>query len=577
MSLQPSPVPPVPQQTAHVARAAFPKGNPYLRLRDELGTVFRDDDFTDLYPRRGQPALAPWRLALVTVLQFREGLSDRRAADAVRSRIDWKYLLGLELTDPGFDASVLCEFRSRLLAGHAEERLLEKLLERCRELALITARGRQRTDATHVLASIRTMNRLELLAETLRAALNELATVAPQWLRPLAPAAWYEHYSRRIEDSRLPRSQAEREAYARTVGEDGFLLLDRLGLPEAPDEVRALPRVDVLRRVWDRHFERTGGGVVRLRPNGELPPAAEGIESPYDPDARYRSKSGMHWTGYVALLTETCDEEHPHLIAHVATTTAAVHEVNCTAPIQVALAGLGLSPSEHLVDAGFVTAELLVSSWDERGIQLVGPPRQDASWQNRTEGAFGAEHFAIDWERKQVRCPQGHLSAMWKPYTEPDRAPYVSVRFRESDCLACPVRPSCTRAAKQGRSLRLPLREQYEALQGMRSYLESEAGCRGCTGGEPALRGRSRRGCDHLGCGGRGIEARRRRTFSTWRRLWRSISAGFQTGQGVCRERRRGCHDSRGWQPEWNSPAVSGAWRPTVRRSKPLISKGWAP
>jgi transposase len=107
---------PVPEDTARVARAAFPDGNPYLRLRDELGTIFHDTDFTDLYPLRGQPALAPWRLALVTVLQFREDLSDRPAADAVRARIDWKYLLGLELTDPGFDASVLCEFRSRLLA-----------------------------------------------------------------------------------------------------------------------------------------------------------------------------------------------------------------------------------------------------------------------------------------------------------------------------------------------------------------------------------------------------------------------------------------------------------------------------
>src|SRR3954447_26540330 len=122
--------------TARVARAAFPKGNPYLRLRDELGTVFGDADFADLYPRRGQPALPPWRLALVTVLQFREDLSDRRAADAVRARIDWKYLLGLKLDDPGFDASALCEFRSRLLAGKAEGRLLEKLLGHCKELGL---------------------------------------------------------------------------------------------------------------------------------------------------------------------------------------------------------------------------------------------------------------------------------------------------------------------------------------------------------------------------------------------------------------------------------------------------------
>lgn len=479
MSLQPRPVPPVPEQTASVARAAFPKGNPYIRLRDELGTIFGDDDFLDLYPRRGQPALAPWRLALVTILQFREGLSDRRAVDAVRARIDWKYLLGLELTDPGFDASVLCEFRARLIAGGAGERLLEKLLGRCRELELVKARGRQRTDATHVLASVRVMNRLELLAETLRAALNELATVAPLWLRGLAPAAWYERYSRRVEDSRLPRSQAEREAYARAVGEDGYLLLDRLAAPAAPAELRSLPQVEVLRRVWERHFERRGGvdaGAVRLRPEGTLPPAAEGIESPYDPEARYRSKSGLHWTGYAAVLTETCDEDRPHVITHVATTTAAVHEVNSTAAIQQALVGLDLPPGEHLVDAGFVTAELLVSSREGHGIRLVGPPRLDVSWQNRTEGAYGVEDFAIDWEREQARCPQGRLSASWKQYTDAGRAPHVLVRFRASDCRACPVRSRCTRAAQQGRSLRLPQRGPYEALQEMRSFLGGAEG-----------------------------------------------------------------------------------------------------
>src|SRR3954454_21773933 len=159
MSLQPRPNPPVPDDTARVARAALPGGNPYLRLRDELGTIFGDADFADLYPRRGQPALSPWRLALVTILQFREDLSDRRAADALRARIDWKYLLGLELDDPGFDASVLCEFRSRLLAGEAEERLLERLLERARALGLLKARGRQRTDATQCQNQPRLMRR----------------------------------------------------------------------------------------------------------------------------------------------------------------------------------------------------------------------------------------------------------------------------------------------------------------------------------------------------------------------------------------------------------------------------------
>ena len=103
MSLNPRAIGPVPAATVQVARAAFPRGNVYMKLREELGPVFSDEDFTDLYPDRGQPALPPWRLALVTVLQFRENLSDRQAAEAVRARIDWKYLLGRELTDPGFD------------------------------------------------------------------------------------------------------------------------------------------------------------------------------------------------------------------------------------------------------------------------------------------------------------------------------------------------------------------------------------------------------------------------------------------------------------------------------------------
>jgi len=226
--LKPSPIEPVPEGTARVAKAAFRKGNPLLSVRDELGAIFADADFADLFPRLGQPGLAPWRLALVTLLQFRENLPDRQAAEAVRARIDWKYLLGLELTDPGFDHSVLCEFRSRLLKGSAEERLLPKLLEACQARGLLKARGRQRTDATHVLASIRVLNRLELLGETLRAALNELATVAPDWLRGAASRAWYERYARRVEDGRLPRAAAEREAYARTVGKDGFALLQEI-------------------------------------------------------------------------------------------------------------------------------------------------------------------------------------------------------------------------------------------------------------------------------------------------------------------------------------------------------------
>jgi transposase len=118
--LRPMPIEPIPPETARVARAAFPKSNRYLRVADELDMLFTDEAFLALFPTHGQPAQPPWRLALVTLLQFAEGLSDRQAANAVRGRIDWKYVLRLELTDPGFDASVLSEFRTRLITGAAQ-------------------------------------------------------------------------------------------------------------------------------------------------------------------------------------------------------------------------------------------------------------------------------------------------------------------------------------------------------------------------------------------------------------------------------------------------------------------------
>jgi len=392
MSLKATPIEPVPEGTARVAKAAFRKGNPLLSLRDELGAIFADADFADLLPKLGQPGLPPWRLALVTLLQFRENLPDRQAAEAVRARIDWKYLLGLELTDPGFDHSVLCEFRSRLLAGSAEERLLGRLLDACQARGLLKARGRQRTDATHVLASIRVLNRLELVGETLRAALNELATAAPDWLRGAVPEVWHKRYAGRVEDGRLPRAAAEREAYARTVGEDGFVLLDRLDRPEAPEELRRLPAVEVLRRVWARQFVRepagppSGGEAVRLRGKGDPPPEAGPVESPYDPEARFRTRSGTSWTGYIVHLTETCEDDAVHLLTHAMTTTAAVHEARCTEAIHRALLDKGLVPSEHLVDAAYVDAELLVRGREEMGIDLVGPPRPNPSWQGKVEG-----------------------------------------------------------------------------------------------------------------------------------------------------------------------------------------------
>jgi transposase len=481
MSLQPSSIPPVPEETARVARAAFRKGNVYIRLRDELGALYEDADFAQLFPAVGPPGLPPWRLALVTVMQFLEGLSDRQAADAVRGRIDWKYALSLELTDPGFDFSVLSEFRGRLVAGAAEQLLLGRMLERFRERSLVKARGRQRTDSTHVLGSLRVLNRLELLGETLRAALNALATEAPEWVRSVAPAEWFQRYAHRIEESRLPRGKEAREAYARSVGENGFALLEALEAPGAPAELKHLPAIEILRRVWQRHFECTldgklPAGGVRLRADRELARAAEALESPYETEARFRTKRSTSWTGYMVHFSETCDPEDVHLITHVETTPASVHEAMRTAEIHQALEGKGLPPKEHLVDAAYVSAEVLVSGPERHGISVVGPPRPKPNWQAKMEGAYTAEHFHVDWENRCAVCPQGKSSIYWRESQRRSGDPFVIARFDATDCSTCDTRHLCTRSARHPRQLFLKPQAQYEALQAMRERITSEEG-----------------------------------------------------------------------------------------------------
>lgn len=201
---------PVPEQTARVAHAAFPSGNIFLWMRAELGQIYRDEDFGDLYAQQGQPGWSAWRLAMVCVMQFLEDLSDRQAADAVRGRIDWKYALGLELEDSGFDYSILSEFRSRLGSGEASVRLLDRLLAHLAQQGWLKSRSQQRTDSTHILSAIRTLNRLESVGEMLRAALNAIATVEPEWLQSWVPQSWYERYGRAIEDYHCPKKARTR-------------------------------------------------------------------------------------------------------------------------------------------------------------------------------------------------------------------------------------------------------------------------------------------------------------------------------------------------------------------------------
>jgi transposase len=255
--------------------------------------------FAHLFPNDGHPAEDPARLALVLIMAFAEGLSDRQAADGVRSRIDWKFALALPLDDPGFDASVLSEFRSRLIAGNAERLLFDTLLEHLREHNLVKPGGRQRTDSTHVLAAIHVLNRLECLGETLRHALTTLAMVAPDWLRSWVPSVWFDRSSQRIDEDRLPPGKPERYALAEQIGADGVQVLTTVYAAVAPTWLREIPAVQILRQVGVQQFYPPDGeGRICWRTAEDLPPAALLMSSPYDPDARYSRKRDTEWTGY---------------------------------------------------------------------------------------------------------------------------------------------------------------------------------------------------------------------------------------------------------------------------------------
>ena len=466
MSLRAEDEYPIPEETRRVAHAAFPKSTLCMRLADRLGPLYRDEQFAALFPARGQPALSPARLALVTVLQFVEGLSDRQAADAVRGRIDWKYALGLELTDPGFDRTVLSEFRGRLVGGEAGLLLLDTLLVRARELGLLKRRGRQRTDSTHVLAAVRTLNRLERVGETLRAALNELAAVAPGWLQALAPAAWYERYGERVENYDLPESEAERQQLASAIGADGRQLLRAIDAAERP-ELGALPAVAILRRVWDEQYVETAGRVA-LRAIEAMPSPATVIASPYDPEARYSSKRGMAWVGYRAQLTETCDPDAPSLIVSVETTPATVPDDTMLAVVHASLAERDLLPGEHPVDKGYTDSRALVDGPRRFGVEILGPVAGDPSWQAHTSDGFDKAAFAIDWERQTVTCPAGKRSLSWSPHSYAKNDMAFEVRFSRKDCTPCPLRARCTRAKREPRIIRLQARDQHEALRAAR-------------------------------------------------------------------------------------------------------------
>ena len=511
MSVQPMPWPEPAPEVAAAVRAAYRRREPPLpvAVRDRLGELFPDAEFAPGFGVRGRPGWSPGRLALVTVLQMAENLTDRQAADAVRDKISWRYALGLDLADEGFDASVLSEFRTRVVEHGLEQRVLDLLLDALKAEGLVGAGGKQRTDSTHVISAVRDLNRLELAGESVRACLEAVAVAAPDWLPTVIDVAdWGRRYGARVDTWRLPTSTTRRAELMAAYGRDAVALLGAIHDTDdaaTPPWLRELPAVDVLRRVLVQNYVITttaqGREVVRAREadTDGLPPGRTRLSSPYDLDARWAAKGDdVAWNGYKVHITETCCDpadptpadptpadptpadptpagadtigqnaagqnaagqnpagpnaagqnaggERPNIITGVATTDATVPDAAMTEKIHATLAGRELLPAQHYLDSGYPSAALVVDSLHRWGVSLVTPLLADQSPQARAGAGYDRASFTIDFDTQRATCPQGHSSTWWNPVTQRGTDAIV-IKFAADTCRPCPVRDQCTRS-----------------------------------------------------------------------------------------------------------------------------------
>jgi transposase len=492
MSVKPAPWPEPDPQVAAAVRVMYygsRKTEPPLAVavRDRLGEWLHDADFASAFGVRGRPGWSPSRLALVTVLQRAENLTDRMAAEAVRTRLDWKYLLGLALDDPGFDHSVLPEFRAKVAEAGLERAVLDALLERLVSDGLVKAGGKQRTDSTHVIAAVAALNRLELAGESVRAALEALAAAHPGWTAQVLHAGeWNCRYGTPVTSWRPPMSEKKRAELAVTYAKDGFALLEAVCHPASPAWLRELPAVETLRLVLLQNYTRTvhsdGREVIKRRekaPEGDgLPPGHRRIASPYDTGARWGVKREEFWLGYKLHVTETCDDQppcscggghargcaaaaFPNLITAVATTDATVTDNAMTSVIDDELAAKGLAPGRHYLDSGYLSAAIVVEEARRCGIALVGPLLADTSVQARAGAGYARAGFTADYDAMTVTCPQGKTSVSWSPCAQRGKDMIVAT-FSPDDCGPCPARGLCTTSSTKRRQLSIMPRDLAE-------------------------------------------------------------------------------------------------------------------
>jgi transposase len=463
---------PVPEETARTVRAAHRKGHAYIAFADEFAELFEVGDFSELYSTLGQSAVHPVRLAMATLLQFANGFSDRQAVEAISDSLLWKYVLRLELGHPGWDASVLSEFRQRLMEGGCESLLFDKLLHVAEEKGLLK-HSHQRTDSTHVLSVAKTLNRLELVHEAMRNCLEELVDDAPDFVQAVLLVDWRDrYYTMRPFNYKLPNTDAARAELAATVGSDIKYLLG--GIDASPNgRLQELRSVQILCRIFQEQYKDDDDDDAgpSFRSKEELAASGQMLATPHDTDARFGAKRGEKWLGYKVHLTETFDEGAPHLITNVETTQAHINDSEVLPVIHASLRTRGLKPSVHLVDSGYVQVDELERSLNVHEIDVLTRLTNGHSWQSKSGKGFDLDHFVVDWEGHHVTCPAGIKSDSWKAGKDGDHR-VINVSFPSAECSVCPFKEDCTKS--ESRKLHLKTERVYAFMQNHKERQRTE-------------------------------------------------------------------------------------------------------
>lgn len=436
---------------------------PQIReLRPHLEAMYCSDN--------GRPAEEPSRMLAVLILQFMEGLPDRKAVEACTYDLRWKMALWMEADEPAFHATSLVKFRNRLLKHNLVEIGFDAVLQAMRKAGYLKAHKAQRLDSTHVIGLVSHMSRLECVRETVRLAMEVLAEM-PENIRPESWPIWWERYVQSTLDFKADVDTLKQKMTQ--AGQDARTML--AWIDTLADAVKSMKSVGVLRRVYEENFHEVDGRVeqTRAQPSGA-------VHNPHDPEAQWSAKGTIagkkkEWVGYKTQVAETLPSAKPEMkaptdavITAIVTQPAITSDHGSIKDVETEWRREDLDkPKELYVDGGYTSGEVLADA--EREDREVHGPIQPAPQRG---ARFSAEDFDVDIDQRVTICPAHHASTNCSRLEEVTGKINYRFEWNNDLCQACEHRDRCLGENQSHRTLLVG--QYHQHTQARRREMKTE-------------------------------------------------------------------------------------------------------